>query len=61
MARLLVVEDDADQSELRRLLFERAGHEVEVAARARAAARACATRPPDVVVMDLHLPRAGDG
>ena len=61
MARLLVVEDDADQSELRRLLFERAGHEVEIAASAREAERACAARPPDVVIMDLHLPQAGDG
>ena len=61
MARLLVVEDDADQRELRRMLFERAGHEVEVAATALEAERACAARPPGVVVMDLHLPRAGDG
>ncbi len=61
MARVLVVEDDADQRSLRRMLFERAGHEVDVAADAAGAESACAERVPAVVVMDLHLPRAEDG
>lgn len=61
MARLLVVEDDADQRELRRMLLERAGHDVEVAAGAREAERACARRQPAVVVMDLRLPASDDG
>ena len=58
MARILVVEDDAEQREMRRMLFERAGHNVAVAADAE---RADAAPLADVVVMDLHLPSAKDG
>ncbi|MBI4876883.1 MAG: response regulator [Acidobacteria bacterium] len=61
MARLLVVEDDADQRELRRDLLARAGYEADAAADAAGADTACARRVPDLVVMDLHLPRIEQG
>ncbi len=61
MARILVVEDNPDQRELRRMLFERAGHEVEVAATVVEAGRAGSRYALDLVVMDLHLPGAKDG
>lgn len=59
--RVLVVDDDAAGLEIRRLILERQGFEVAVAADA-ASARAlfCAQRP-DVIVMDLRLPEIADG
>jgi len=58
MARVLVVDDDAAALEIRKLILERAGHQVTLASdveQARAAAR------PEVVVLDLRLPRVEDG
>lgn len=51
MARILLVEDDAEQLELRRLLLERGGHQVETAG---SIADAIAQAPnAELVVMDL--------
>lgn len=61
MARLLVVEDDPDQLELRRLIFEQAGHQVWTAADKARALETFAEAAPAVVVMDLRLPRTEDG
>ncbi len=59
MARILVVEDDTSQLEIRRQILEHAGYEV-VAARDAAQAlerwEGCS-----VVVMDLRLPEPEDG
>jgi len=54
MARILVVEDDADQLNLRKQLLEHAGHEVvtaETAAEAMDRRAGC-----QIVVMDLQIP-----
>ncbi len=61
MARLLVVDDNADQIGIRKLLLERAGHEVFTAASPDEAVASCAAAAPDLVLMDLRLPRAEDG
>lgn len=61
MARVLLVEDDRDQRELRRILLQRFGHEVDGCTMPLEAEAACATQTPDVVVMDLRLPTADDG
>jgi CheY-like chemotaxis protein len=59
MARILLVEDDAIQLEVRKLILEHAGHEVMAAQNASEALkrwRGCA-----VVVMDLGIPTQEDG
>lgn len=62
MPRVLLVEDDPDQLEVRRLVLEKAGHQVAgVAQTAREAASAFDACRPDVVMMDLRLPEAEDG
>jgi CheY-like chemotaxis protein len=61
MARILVVEDDPDQLELRRLLLEKAGHEVWTATSREQANQVFGEADPAIVVMDLRLPRLDDG
>ena len=59
MARILVVEDDVVQLEMRRQILEHAGHEVVVAQNASEALERFAGCP--VVVMDLRIPEPEDG
>jgi CheY-like chemotaxis protein len=59
MARILVVEDDAIQLEMRKQILEHAGHEVAVAQNASEALEQFAGCP--VVVMDLRIPEPEDG
>ena len=61
MAHILLVEDDSDQREIRRLLFERGGHAICEAASAAKAVKLAERSRPDVVVMDLRLPSADEG
>jgi CheY-like chemotaxis protein len=61
MARILVVEDNPQQLSVRCLLLELSGHEVFPAASASEAKRILTERAPEVVVMDLCLPKAEDG
>jgi len=61
MCRLLVADDDVQQLGIRKLLLEAAGHEVSVAEDAPAARRLLAELHPDVLVMDLRLPKLRDG
>jgi len=61
MARLLIVDDDPDQVDIRRLIMEAAGHEVSVAGSVSAALTQFDRGHPDVVLMDLRLPRTEDG
>lgn len=56
MAELLVVEDDPHNLELMIYLLEAAGHAVVPAATGRGAVAAAAADPPDLAVLDLHLP-----
>jgi CheY-like chemotaxis protein len=59
MARILVVEDDVDQLEIRKLILEQAGYEV---ATAQTGSQALDKLPGcQVVVMDLRLPTLEDG
>lgn len=59
MATILVVEDDADQLAVRKLILEQAGHEVRTAQNTSEALE----RLPgcQVIVMDLRLPTSEDG
>ena len=56
-ARILVVEDEARLRALLRLYLERAGYEVREAADGRAALDAFDEDPPDLLVVDLMLPK----
>jgi DNA-binding response OmpR family regulator len=56
MARVLVVEDDAQVAELLRELLDQAGHEVRLAPSAAAGRRWFHRFQPDAVVLDVSLP-----
>ena len=57
MARILVVEDDIDICHLVGLLLERAGHNVMMAADGAEGVVLAQRSLPDLIVMDLILPR----
>jgi CheY-like chemotaxis protein len=59
MARILVVEDDAIQLEIRKQILEHAGHEVVTAQDASEAVGRWECCP--IVVMDLRIPTIEDG
>ncbi len=59
MARILVVEDDASQLEIRKQILEHAGHEVVTAQDANEALERWQDCP--IVVMDLRIPETEDG
>jgi len=61
MARILLVDDDPAQLEIRALLLEREGHEVCSARTVDEATRAHREVPADIALMDLRLPRSEDG
>jgi CheY-like chemotaxis protein len=61
MARILLVDDDPDQLEIRKLLLKTEGHEVWTAKTAPAAGQVFGECKPELVVMDLRLPRLEDG
>jgi two-component system alkaline phosphatase synthesis response regulator PhoP len=56
-ARIMIVEDDPDIGELIARYLTRAGFTVELLTSGREALGALATRPPDVLVLDLMLPQ----
>jgi len=57
VARVLVVEDDPDIAQLVAHYLEKAGFTAEITASGRDALTSVATRPPDIVVLDLMLPQ----
>jgi CheY-like chemotaxis protein len=59
MARILVVEDDASQLEIRKQILEHAGHEVVTAQDASEALDRWKGCP--IVLMDLRIPEPEDG
>lgn len=59
MARVLVVEDDTSQLEIRRQILEHAGHEVVTATDVSEALERWTDCP--VVLMDLRIPEPEDG
>jgi len=54
--RILVVDDEADIRGLVSEILAEEGYEVEVAADAAAARRACARQEPDLVLLDIWMP-----
>lgn len=56
MAHILIVDDDASGREALGVYLERASHSVRYAAGGRAALNSIVANPPDLVVLDLHLP-----
>lgn len=58
MTRVLIVEDDALQSELVRRYLEREGHDVTVLADGAEALAEVRRSPPDLLVLDVMLPGA---
>lgn len=61
MARLLLVEDDAELLHLQTLILRTDGHEVLPAQTAQEALECFRTHSPEVVIMDYRLPRPEDG
>jgi DNA-binding response OmpR family regulator len=61
VALILLVDDDPDQLEIRRLLLEAGGFEVRTASTTGEAERLFSECPPALVVTDLRLPSASDG
>lgn len=57
MARVLVIEDHADTLELIRTVLAHAGHDVSTAVDGEDGLRRYHTDRPDVVVVDLFMPR----
>lgn len=55
-ASILIVDDQPDLRLLIRLTFEGQGYDVNEAATGEAALAACASRVPDVVLLDVMLP-----
>jgi DNA-binding response OmpR family regulator len=58
---VLLVDDDADSLELRRLIFAAHGHRVHAAQDPAAAREKFLADPPHAVVHDLRLPSTEDG
>ncbi|MBX9603473.1 MAG: response regulator [Bryobacteraceae bacterium] len=59
--KLLIVDDDSAQLDIRKLIFEQHGFEVETAANPFTARMLMDDFAPDTVLMDLRLPDPGDG
>lgn len=57
--RVLVVDDDDDLRDLLALIVTRAGFDAETAWDGKQAVEMIEARPPDLVVLDLMLPRYG--
>lgn len=55
--RIVIVEDDPQSMYLARFLLERRGHEVVPALDGEAALDAVREQRPDLVLMDMHLPK----
>ena len=56
MAHILVIEDEADIRQVLEYNLRQAGHEVVSVEHGRAGLEAAASRPPDLVLLDLMLP-----
>ena len=56
MARILVVDDNADERLIYSAVLHYAGHVVEEAADARTGIEIAKAKQPDAILMDVHLP-----
>jgi len=54
--RILVVDDNADNQNLARIMLERAGYKLDIAANGREALEKCAAFNYDLVLMDIQMP-----
>jgi two-component system CheB/CheR fusion protein len=61
MARVLLVDDDAEGVELRRMILERHGHAIDTATAPTEALQSMIERPADCVICDLRLPQITNG
>lgn len=61
MARVLVVDDDAAGLEIRKLILERAGHQVVTATDVESARTLFRETNPESIVLDLRMPELEDG
>lgn len=57
-ARILIIDDYADNRELFRLMLEQAGYTVSEASNGRAGIEAARTEQPDIALIDLSMPGA---
>lgn len=55
--KVLLTEDDPIVAELYRLRLDREGHEVAVAADGQAALELLRKEPPDLILLDIRMPR----
>lgn len=55
--KLLVVDDEPDIRQLLRIFFERLGYAVTLAADGQFAVEQARRQPPDLIVMDIQMPR----
>jgi DNA-binding response OmpR family regulator len=56
-ARILVAEDDPKQANLIRIYLEREGHQIRVVGDGRSALEQCRARRPDLMVLDVMMPK----
>lgn len=56
-ARILIVEDNMDNYELVRIVLERAGYDVFLAVNGRDGVDAARAQKPDLILMDLGMPK----
>jgi DNA-binding NtrC family response regulator len=56
MARILVIDDDADARDMLKQTLERAGYEVETAADGKQGALCQAASPADLIITDIIMP-----
>lgn len=61
MSRIVVADDEPELGELIVMVLERLGHQVELARNGAGALEACATRAPDLVLLDVGMPGEVDG
>jgi DNA-binding response OmpR family regulator len=61
MSRVLLVDDDVDALEIRKLIFEHNGHHVAAASTVLVAREKFDAEPPESVILDLRLPDPQDG
>ena len=61
MARILIVDDDADLVDDCRRVLEGAGHKVRAAHNARDGKAAAVAEPPDLMVLDVMMEGPDDG
>ena len=61
MAKILLVEDDADNIRLLTRLLQHRGHEISIAEDGETAVKLAAELRPELILMDLELPESPEG